>query len=424
MSTGEAQAAFEARVHGAEVMLRIRLARRARLRAWLWGGVLVLAVVAVPTLAVWAADLTPRGGLRKLKSSVGIGFSVTLLFAGILGLFAIGALGLLLLQQAFVAVALLLIFPADLLKPYWRRQAERLLETTGEVPATWVGRSRARREVLEALDREDPALRLEAGRLTVRESLAPPVGCTQCGAVLRAVGRGLRRCDHCNSERYDELEGASAALARARTALPAGALEQATSRAGVFWRALRSRLGDARVNARRTAWLLGAQVSLALAADVVHRALGRSFRPLELTLGSVAALLGLPLVVFAGMLLLEWADAVGEIVGGWLELDSVLHGELVRLLFQHGKVTEEELAGLLGVGVTLLRQWLAGLESAGQLPVYRDRERRTLFALAVEGALGSRCPACGGETSPAPRGLRRCTHCGAEAMGRALVLLS
>ncbi len=409
---------------GAEVVLRIRLARRARLRAWLWGGGLVVTAVAVPTLAVWAADLTPRGGLRKLKSSVGVGFSVTLLFAGILGLFAFGALGLWLFQQAFVELALLLIFPAHLLKPYWRRQAERLLETTGEVPATWAGRSRARREVLEALDREDGALRLEAGRLTVHASLAPPVGCTQCGAVLRAVGKGLRRCDHCNAERFDELDGASTALANAHNALPAGALEQAKSRVGVFWRALKRRLRDARGTARKTAWLLGAQVSLALAADLVHRALGRSFRPLELTLGSVAALLGLPLVVLAGMLLLEWADALGDVVGGWLELDSVLHGELVRLLFLHGKLTEVELAGLLGVGEGLLRQWLAGLESAGLLPVYRDKEGRTLFALAVEGALESRCPACGGQTSPAARGLRRCTHCGAEAMGRALVRLA
>jgi hypothetical protein len=415
---------LEARVRGAEVMLRIRLARRARLRAWIWGSGLVLGAVALPTLAVWAADLTPKGGLRMLTSSVGVGFSVTLLFAGILGLFAFGALGVWLFQQVFVEVALLFILPANVLKPIWRRQAEQLLETTGEVAASWAGRSRARREVLEALRREDEALRLEAGRLTVRESLAPSVGCSTCGAVLRAVGQGLRRCDHCRTERYDELEGAGAALERARSGLPGGVVAAARSRAGIFWRALWSRLGEARSLSRKTAYLLGAQVSLALAADGVHRVLGRPFRPLELTLGSVAALLGLPLVVLAGMLLLQWAEALAETVGGWLELDSVLHGELVRLLFQHGKLPEAELAGLLGVGEALLRQWLAGLEAAGQLPVYRDRERRTLFALAVEGAAESRCPACGGETSPAPRGLKRCTHCGAEAMGRALVQLA
>jgi hypothetical protein len=423
MSASGAQAALEARIRGAEVMLRIRLARRARLRAWLWGGGLVLVAVALPTLAVWAADLTPRGALKGLESNVGVSFSVTLLFAGILGLFAFGALGVWLFQEGVSSGVVALVFPADLLKPYWRLQAERLLETTGEVPATWVGRSHARREVLKALDREDGALLLKGNRLTVRESLLPPLGCATCGAVLRAVGEGLRRCDHCSAERYDELEGAGDALEKARSGLPGGVVAAARSRAGIFGQALWSRLGEARSLARKAACLLGAQVSLALAADGVHRVLGRSFRPLELTLGSVAALLGLPLVVLAGMLLLQWAEALSEVVAGWLELDSVLHGELVRLLFQRGKLAEAELAGLLGVGEGLLRQWLAGLEAAGQLPVYRDKERRTLFALAVEGAAESRCPACGGETSPAPRGLRRCTHCGAEAMGRALVRL-
>lgn len=419
---GEALATRRARAR--EALTRIRLRRaveRQRLVRDLLGGALLI----LPGVVV----LGGHAALGALGVDLGSTTSFTLgstflplVFAAILG--GLGA----------ELLALLALCSAVSLAPWWlykgwrawraarvRREAERLLEETGEVPAAWSANDREREAALDALAAGDEGLvRTRGGGLRPLDE-GPPESCPDCGAPLVVPGEGLRRCEHCDFERYDELPGTPVAVARARNVLvgmgqDGGALATPAERWATFLGSFHAKEHLAR--RRRVVAVYGVGVGVGVVWDLVHHGLGLQ-GPMP------GILIGLVLVGVELFLAYELIRAVWEYYDlrfrqfspGSAAYDAALFTELIRAVALKGRARLDDVAAHLGVSRAHLEQVIASLSLLGLAPLYRDRRDDTLISLHAREVGDNNCPVCGGDLEIAPNVRVVCGHCGSEALG-------
>jgi len=401
------------------VVARVRFARWAALRADLATGLVAVLLPALPVVLALVTRFEPRRALGKELQNSTVMVALVVITVGflVLGMVALTlALGAAFALAVGGAVVVVLTGPWEMLVRWARRRAEAQLLAEEEVPAAWVARRRWRRAALARLASEDDELVREGDGLMVRA--APPrLRCGGCGAWLRAVGRGLRRCEHCGRERYEELPRMSAGLEAAR--LRVGSAAAARSRQAMFVEAFLREANDGfgwfRWGGRIAAWVFGA----AALADVVWLATGKAMNAVTI-LALVAVVLGmLPICGSWARGLFEVTVAALSVRPGLRAYDDAMAGEVVRVVLGQGRIGLAELAAHLEVPAELLRSQVARLEAYGRLPLFRDRAGDTLMALQVAGGATNECPACGGRLAAVAGGRQRCEHCGGLSLGRA-----
>ena len=409
----------ERRARAEEVVSRVRFARWAARRADGLAGLVAVLLPAVTVGLALAAPLVPGQALgRQLDQSalvtalLVIGYGVVVL--GMIAL--VVAVGVAFAMAAGAGVVTALLGPWELLVWGARRRAEALLLAEGEVPAGWVAGRAWRRTALARLAGEDDALVRAGDGLTLRPT-PPRLRCDGCGAWLRSVGQGLRRCDPCGRERYEALPRMSDGLAAARRG--AGGAAGARSRRAMYTEALLREADDGldwfRWGGRIAAWVFGA----AALADLVWLVTGRAMTVVSILAVVGVALGALPICGAWAYGLYRVAVAAVSVRPGVRAYDDAMAREIVRVVLGQGRIGLTALAVHLEVTPELLRSQVARLEAYGRLPLFRDRAGDALLALQVVGSATNACPACGGRLVAAPGGRQRCAHCGGLSLGRA-----
>ncbi len=422
MSPGDdptADAAAEHRVRAAEVVARLRFARWSRRTSTLRDALLALAFVTVPLAAGLAFRFEPR---RVLSGALA---QSTLAVAGlvlVLGFFVLSAMGSMLLAASSLPAVLLSVTSAALQGPtalrarLARRDAEAELLAGREPGPAWTGDRPWRRDVLASLAAEDPALTFD-GQVLRLVPTAVPLRCPSCGAWLRAVGAGVRRCAHCAYERYDERPPRAEALRAAQKRVPGSG--DAPSRSTLFWRVFRAEAAEGVGLLRWGAVVVAGEVCLGALADLITFGLGKPMNVVAMLALAAVVLALLPLcwlLGYGGYLVLQALLAVRPGLRAW---DEALGVELASVVLQQGCISIADLAQHLGVSEGLVHGQVTRLEAYGRLPLYFDRAAGRLFALQAGGAGSNRCPACGGRLRVGAAARQRCEHCGGVSLGRA-----
>lgn len=92
------------------------------------------------------------------------------------------------------------------------------------------------------------------------------------------------------------------------------------------------------------------------------------------------------------------------------------YNDLLGLVDAHGKILLSDLAAQLNVPPELVREWVIRLTREGRFTGYAHWNDNVLYSQDVALALNElqRCPRCGGELSPAGKGVIQCEHCGTD----------
>jgi hypothetical protein len=320
-----------------------------------------------------------------------------------------------------------------------RRQAEEILVREGELPADWVEGDLHRR-VRDRLASQDEDLCVtEEGGLAPRVDTTPPESCPRCAAPLSIPGVGLRRCEYCGFERYDDLPDPGMALRTAREIFLA-AKEEGTSggeaapdarpapppspgillpvRRRELWRVLVESLGGKmRRRRRRVLVYVGVLVAIGVLMDVAVAIYGDAVSHLAALPFGVAGVVAFVCAFEVPLLTLQYYDLrFSQFQRGAREYDTALLGEIVRAVAYKGRATKEEIATHLGIRRRDLEEVLASVTRYGGAPVYHDRVHDQLIGLQAFHAGSNRCLACGGVLEVERRGRIKCGHCGSEAL--------
>jgi hypothetical protein len=385
---------------------RLRNARRGELRSWL-DQLLVVAFALYPgSLALLILSL-PDG--VKLPAVLSLPLILTA---------SVGVIVLALLAPVFGVRALYHVGKAALLAPwrglrlFWEKRAERLLLRNGVVPRAWFAGRRVRRAAIDRLVALEPDIVLAEEGLRPL-SVGPPDGCPSCGAALGSPGPGLRRCAHCEFERYDPPPARSSALSAADAALRSLVGPPVADRAALFraFRRQRSpRLGTG------LAWSLGG-VALMFAGALVTDLLGgpgagndtaNAFLALGM-LGGLSGAGGLAWISYRWLRL-----RFVEFRPGVLVHDLALRDEVLRVVAHQGQIGLGDLSEHLGLPRARTDALIGRMAASRHLPLYHDREGDRLVSAFVQAVGTSRCPACGGRLEVAAGTKLTCLYCETE----------
>lgn len=238
------------------------------------------------------------------------------------------------------------------------------------------------------LERE-PELVVVDGRARVVGPV--PDTCPSCSAPLTQPGPGLRACPACDYDRYDPLPPASPRWAGARVEGPTRLLDRVRAEHPRFSPTLR---------------VGGALAAMMIAGAVVSAVL----TPLGLddawvltpsALGFMVAPFALPMLAWCGWVV---ARVAARDLPRLLAHRRAVRDEVLRLTAAHGAIHLDAVADQLGISADDLATEVTVLTARGDLPIYHDREGDRLVSRFCEG-VDSRCPACGGQAEPCPRGL-------------------
>ncbi len=342
---------------------------------------------------------------------------------GLLGLigFVVTFIGALMGAMAGLMTALLAVVLAPVTLPLdlvhlWRRalrrEAERRLWRDGHVPPEWARGRKARRRVLAELAAADRQLRYAPATGLEPVSSGPDEQCRSCGAALRLVGEGVRRCDFCRRDTFGALPERPTEVDATRQRISAvGDGRQLPVSRRALWRRFRAEHGAPVAAARR---LVG-YLALAYGGAALLSDLGWRFDVEALKLAGAALLVitVLPLFVAIVRLTGRYVDLrFNRFRPGVRAYDRALLGEVVAAVAHQGRIRLEALAAHLGVGVAHIEAVLASLQRLGGVPMLRDRERGELLSLFAAEIGHGVCPHCGGERVPAPAARVVCLHCG------------
>jgi hypothetical protein len=343
----------------------------------LWAPILFLTVAGdAPLVGVW----------RVVFLLIAVPFTVTL----VLGLALIVALPTELWETARSAGRV----AASLATRPWQRAIEDQLLQQGRVAADWYKHNPLRQQAARSLLAQDAGLVEQDGDLRLLG--AAPIDCPSCGAVLRAIGPGLRRCGHCDHQRYDPPPLVSPVFLRLRMPHRRSWREQLLTdhpdlptqlrHGGLAW----------------LAHLVGLGLFLSLhEADLPD--------PLLFPAALVAMLAPFAVVWHLGR------AAHGVVLSTrdrWVQATRAQHAlrdEIARQVGDAGALPIDTLAARLGLPEPTVTAAVASLLATGELPIAYDHTGERLVSRLCPNT-DTRCEGCGSGLRPEPRGLV-CTSC-------------
>ncbi len=399
-------------------MARIRVQRRIvrvhRVRDWLdlvlWCLLSAIAFAGVVGLGYWAVQTYGKDAFKEHPMFValamlgGLGWGVVLL--------CLLALGIAMLFVGLGSPLAPIRTLFDRLRD--RREAgQRLLdlEIHGELHASDTVSKRA----LAKLADQDRDLEFDAktGRLTPITATQPE-SCPTCRADLEHPAPGIRRCDYCDFERFDDLTGISEDLLGARRRIGAVAEgESFTGSRAELWQRFKEKH-----SIEETGMFLGMMVGA-----LVFGGLGEVGGASNVNALLVAGRIGAFFIGFGGGLMLPVAlyrlykRRFREFQPGVRAYDCALAADMISTLAQQGRMPAEDLAKHLGISRTHLGAVLGMLASGGHPPLYHDVARDTLISLHAVAIDNAPCPACGGSLEVGAMAHIECAHCGARSLG-------
>ncbi len=288
----------------------------------------------------------------------------------------------------------------------------KLLEENGEVV---LGKGYHRHaSILRRMAREDEGLLYSDKDNSLRaKSAGPPESCPRCRADLDNPSPGIRRCGHCEFERFDEMPGRTDKLEKATKLIGAVAEgEQFSGSRKELWK---------RFKAKNKSEEAAMVIPMAIAA-LVFGGIGEIGTANDIGFVAGVGRLGAFFLGFGAGLMLPvavyriYALHFREFKPGVARYDQALAEDIITTLAQQGRSKTDALATHLGISRKHLEKVLKSLVAVGNAPVYSDPSNDMLISLHALKIDNKACPACGGLLDVAPGARLQCQHCGAKSL--------
>lgn len=416
-STGETDHELRARARAAVARVRLRrsIERKDSMRNWLDLGLWCVIGALVLGACIYGGYrlVQSQGGdvFKDHPALIAIGMTLTLgWFTLLLVVLALAIpLAFLGISQPFRTVG------SRIRKLRKRCRIRRYLQTLEEEGKVVLGPGFHRDNVvLRDMARDDHELVYDKVDNSLRaKPTGPPESCPRCRANLENPEPGIRRCGHCEFERFDELGGLSQDLSKARELI--GAVAEGTDFTGSrseLWK--RFKQGHTNEEASMAPGMaIGAlvfggigEIGVAKGIDFLAGAgrLGAFF------LGFGAGLM-LPIAVYRA-----YALRYREFRPGARAYDVALADDIITTLAQQGRMKTDALAAHLQISRKHLERVLGSLAAFGKAPVYSDGANDMLISLHAMKIDDTACPACGGLLEVAKAARLQCQHCGAKSL--------